>query len=40
MHRDFKLANLLLHDNCVKIADFGFAKLMQESNIAHTILGT
>lgn len=28
MHRDFKLANILLHDGNIKIADFGFAKLL------------
>lgn len=28
MHRDFKLANILLHDGQIKIADFGFAKLL------------
>lgn len=30
MHRDFKLANILLHDGQIKIADFGFAKLLTE----------
>lgn len=29
MHRDFKLANLLLHDRICKIADLGFAKQMK-----------
>ena len=28
MHRDFKLANILIHDGSIKIADFGFAKLL------------
>jgi len=28
MHRDFKLANVLKHDGEIKIADFGFAKLL------------
>lgn len=28
MHRDFKLANILLHDGEIKIADFGFSKLL------------
>jgi serine/threonine-protein kinase ULK/ATG1 len=28
MHRDFKLANILLHDGNIKIADFGVAKLL------------
>lgn len=26
MHRDFKVANVLLHDGICKIADLGFAK--------------
>ncbi len=30
LHRDFKLANILLHDGQIKIADFGFAKLLTE----------
>lgn len=30
MHRDFKLPNVLKHDGVVKIADFGFAKLLGE----------
>ncbi len=29
MHRDFKLANILLHNNACKIADLGFAKQMK-----------
>jgi serine/threonine-protein kinase ULK/ATG1 len=28
MHRDFKLANILKHDGELKIADFGFSKLL------------
>jgi len=28
MHRDFKLANILKHEGNIKIADFGFAKLL------------
>jgi len=30
MHRDFKLANILRHDNIIKVADFGFCKLMEK----------
>jgi serine/threonine protein kinase len=26
LHRDLKPSNILLHDNIVKIADFGFCK--------------
>lgn len=44
MHRDIKPANILFHKGQVKIADFGFAKLVDEvdKNIkkAHTLLGT
>ena len=28
MHRDFKLPNVLKHNGVIKIADFGFAKLL------------
>lgn len=40
MHRDFKVANVLLHNGVCKIADLGFAKQMEERAIARTILGT
>jgi len=40
MHRDFKLANVLLHNGICKIADLGFAKQMEKRGIANTILGT
>jgi serine/threonine protein kinase len=44
MHRDIKPANILFHQGKVKIADFGFAKLVDEvdKNVkkAHTLLGT
>jgi len=39
MHRDFKLANVLLHQGVCKIADLGFAKQM-EKKLTTTILGT
>ena len=39
MHRDFKVANVLLHDGVAKIADLGFAKQMSK-NVTGTILGT
>ena len=39
MHRDFKVANVLLHDGVAKIADLGFAKQMTR-NVTATILGT
>jgi serine/threonine-protein kinase ULK/ATG1 len=40
MHRDFKLANILLHDGNIKIADFGFAKLLSHEDYATTMLGS
>jgi serine/threonine protein kinase len=39
MHRDFKSANVLLHNGVAKIADLGFAKILKDS-VTHTILGT
>jgi serine/threonine-protein kinase ULK/ATG1 len=29
IHRDLKPANILIHDNKIKIADFGFSRIMQ-----------
>ena len=40
MHRDFKLANILKHDGNIKIADFGFAKLLTNEGFAQTMLGS
>lgn len=41
MHRDFKTANILLHNGIAKIADLGFSKILKDNNkITHTILGT
>lgn len=40
MHRDFKLANVLLHNGMIKIADFGFAKLLGNDVFANTMLGS
>ena len=45
MHRDFKTANVLLHNGICKIADLGFAKEMEKAEkgfrpLAYTILGT
>lgn len=40
MHRDFKLANILLHNGNIKIADFGFAKLLATEDYATTMLGS
>lgn len=41
MHRDFKLANILKHDGNIKIADFGFSKLLgTNADMASTMLGS
>jgi len=44
MHRDIKPANILFHKGCVKVADFGFAKVIDDVDKdirkAHTLLGT
>ncbi|KAL4497508.1 hypothetical protein ABPG73_020605 [Tetrahymena malaccensis] len=40
MHRDFKLANILKHNGNIKIADFGFAKLLGNDNLTSTMLGS
>lgn len=41
MHRDFKLPNILKHNGVIKIADFGFSKLLgSEDQQVETILGS
>ena len=40
MHRDFKLPNILKHNGIIKIADFGFSKMLGEDNFANTMLGS
>ena len=40
MHRDFKVANVLIHDGICKIADLGFAKQLKNKKTTGTILGT
>ena len=40
MHRDFKLANILMHDGEIKIADFGFSKLLSNEEFTETMLGS
>ncbi|KAL4486465.1 hypothetical protein ABPG72_018419 [Tetrahymena utriculariae] len=40
MHRDIKPNNILFSQGLVKLGDFGFAKQLDEQNIAKTSLGT
>lgn len=40
MHRDFKLANILKHNGTIKVADFGFAKLLGDEGTTNTMLGS
>jgi serine/threonine protein kinase len=40
LHRDLKLANILRHDGVTKIADFGFSKILGESALTETMLGS
>ncbi|KAL4464135.1 hypothetical protein ABPG74_006072 [Tetrahymena malaccensis] len=41
IHRDIKLDNILISQNCLKIGDLGFAKCLDDvKGVAKTILGT
>jgi serine/threonine-protein kinase ULK/ATG1 len=40
LHRDFKLANILKHNGQLKIADFGFSKLLGGEDFTSTVLGS
>ena len=40
IHRDFKLANILKHNGIIKIADFGFSKLLGKDGMTATMLGS
>jgi serine/threonine-protein kinase ULK/ATG1 len=40
LHRDFKLANILKHNGIMKIADFGFSKLLGKDGMTGTMLGS
>lgn len=41
LHRDIKPQNILLHDNIIKICDFGFSTMIKENNqMFNTVCGT
>ena len=42
VHRDLKLANILIHNGVLKVADLGFSKQisLEEDMGNHTALGT
>ena len=40
MHRDFKPQNVLIHNGKIKVADFGFCKLLGNSTQTSTMLGS
>ena len=40
LHRDFKLANLMRHNNLIKIVDFGFSKILDNDSKTDTMLGS
>ncbi len=41
MHRDLKPDNILIHNNVIKLGDFGFCKPLEDKNdLANTMLGS
>jgi serine/threonine protein kinase len=40
IHRDLKPENILIHNGTLKIADFGFAKKLNENELSKTICGS
>lgn len=41
IHRDIKPQNILIHNSKIKIADFGFSKMVEDCNeaVMQTMLG-
>eukprot|EP01017_Pseudomicrothorax_dubius_P047251 TRINITY_DN8458_c0_g1_i1.p1 TRINITY_DN8458_c0_g1~~TRINITY_DN8458_c0_g1_i1.p1 ORF type:complete len:549 (+),score=107.64 TRINITY_DN8458_c0_g1_i1:94-1740(+) len=40
VHRDLKLQNILLHHGVLKLADFGFSRLCEETERMNTLVGS
>tara|TARA_B110000967_G_scaffold205586_1_gene250432 strand:- start:730 stop:1833 length:1104 start_codon:yes stop_codon:yes gene_type:complete len=40
LHRDIKPENILIHDNVIKISDFGFAKSFEKNELITTFCGS
>ena len=40
IHRDLKPANIFLHNDELKLGDFGFCKELKENTMAESILGS
>ncbi|CAB3404935.1 unnamed protein product [Caenorhabditis bovis] len=39
-HRDVKLENIILFNNCIKLSDFGFVRLMDGNQLSETFCGS
>ncbi|CAI2345499.1 unnamed protein product [Caenorhabditis sp. 36 PRJEB53466] len=39
-HRDIKLENIILFDDCVKLSDFGFVRTVDSQTVSHTFCGS
>jgi serine/threonine protein kinase len=40
IHRDIKIENILLHDDKIKVADFGFCQKLELNSFAYKRLGS
>jgi serine/threonine protein kinase len=40
LHRDLKPSNILFHEGNLKIADFGFCKVLQNDSMAESMVGS